>query len=274
VRVQIDNVAIGAKKELVPGPQPSSSPLLLTTAYASLQDTFVVYYCAPISLSSPGASVGTLQPIMIFDPNLAVHPDPTPNSSSLMLFPSVDLVSEWEREGAAHKPSIWRARARFPQNQQKKASGNAAMGAAVGPEAQARSKAIEFTFRSLTDPAPSPVTELSILPIHFFLSLEVISVFVVPFLDRTSPHPPTSPILSGSDLDIEPGDEDARHHLDHRIVENVGWGAPRSFETEKVMDTPRPHTLELGPEPNTRQTQDTAPRVPSVGSCRVHCCII
>lgn len=234
VRAQLDHFDGTFRKELelaASGPRPLPY-VLRTVAKSTLADAFVVYYS---SLQS------TIQPIVIFDPNLTPSSSNPPKPDPGKLAGDIEITrpANWEREGALHKLSAWRSK--------------------IGT--QVRRPDVDLV--DVQSPSPHAVTvnflagnrtpslstiDVAILPIHVFVNVLVVSEFMVPFLDRMAPTTPND--RRAQDTDSNPSIPDDQDIEDMEEVSAFGipHDGPKSYETEKVLETPKPRAMELDPE--------------------------
>lgn len=216
VRLQLDHLNASVSKELK---LEDSLLELVSETTASIHDAFVMYLRP--SQSSPNTTVfphnqssapsdsndGIISPIFIFDSNLS----PATARSSTTVFPFLDITNEWDKRGSMLRPSVWRVR--VPPK--KESATQPTTPSNVGDK-----DAISFRKGS--------VGELRLNPFHIFVDLDMVSAFLVPFLDGMSPK------------DIAENTSDVPDIDDEDVLSQHG--------EEAIMETPRPRVLELDRE--------------------------
>ncbi|KAF8317481.1 hypothetical protein DL93DRAFT_2165719 [Clavulina sp. PMI_390] len=242
IRLQLDHFEANFSKKLDLTPTPSLS----TELSSHINDLFVMYFALPAPLSSDHLDSldndMTVSPILIFDPNL-VH---TPNAARTNAFPFVDPTPEWEKQGTMLRPSVWRAKAPQPSRR------DALAASMVLPSEKRQMISIE---QRNAEPL-----EVSLLPLHFFVDLNVVSSFLIPFLDDLTPA-----VSFDEDSDEEDGSIGSIESEEDEFTNNQADAA--------IMETPRPRKLELeadnSPGPSRVAQQPSSPPAQFVINCSV-----
>lgn len=253
LRLQLDHFDATFSKKLVA----STTPGLLSELDANLNDLFIVYLKSRYPIAGVEATSGTssVSPVLIFDPHL-VH---VPAAAHTNVFPFVGTVSEWEKQATMLRPSVWRARA--PQTSKRDVPVTVeteGTSSGAGPTLIEKRHVITVRYSGSQDDQGEEA-EIILLPIHGFVDLEMLSQFMIPFLDRLTPAP--------SLVDDE--------------VEDDG-GSIGSIDSEEVydpdhvdpatMETPRPRQVELEPEQFSPHAYRADAKRPSPSVC--HYCAV
>lgn len=234
IRLQLDQFdATFSRKLAVP-----VAPALVSELDASLSDLFIVYLNSksfiPTDTNDEVSSETSVSPILIFDPYLSN----VPNVARMNAFPFMDVASDWERRGATVRPSAWRIRAPQPPRRDVPAASSfaqeaiASSGGAISGD---KRPAVTVQYSSVQE-EQGGMGETTLLPVHFFIDLEMISNFMIPFADGLTPN-----LLPEEDM----GDDD-----DTGSIGSIG--SDEVYDPEHanpaVMETPRPRKAELEPE--------------------------
>lgn len=254
LRLQLDHFDATFSKKLVP----SATPSLLSEFNANLNDLFVVYLklrhsvAAAAGPEAPDAS--SISPVLILDPHLA-H---VPAAAQTNVFPFVDIISEWEKQATMLRPSVWRTRAPQPSKRDMpptaEVQGAHSTGEGPAPAEKRHAIAVRYV-ESQEDQGED--ANITLLPIHCFVDLEMISQFMIPFLDRLTPaRSLVDDEVEDNESSVGSIDSEEIHDPNH--VDSV------------IMETPRPRRAELEPEQSSPLAYHADTKQSSPPVCQYH----